>query len=427
MLGYGTLVLSSLIYFVYGDDGVGDGIVCIWTRRIVVAGGVVLGCGASTLWTAQGRLILQYASRAEACLLAAAAAETANTTTMSNADMPRNKSQTGELMGLFWAIFQCSSLVGGFISFFYYGRKQPHGSTALYSVFLGFIVVGALSTQLLLPPEMLQRRCSSNTSDFQDIKEADLEMTNNERSPLTTTASELNTGKRKDRGIRIGEELSNLTWREETSGTIQLLFTHEMMCLSPLFFYTGFNQPYQQATFGNRFFTRRTIGAELIVFHMMEIVGAIVVGRFLDRDIDSMSTRRTRAKICLGTFFAINLTGNVFAAMQECEAKKNDGIAIAHDISDMSVVPPTLAFACWGFADAQIQVFIYWLMGGMYSSGSDHSRAVGWYKCVQSLGTSIGFYLIPISRLSEMSQLTTSSIIFVLGTALSVAFSANIN
>lgn len=40
---------------------------------------------------------------------------------------------------------------------------------------------------------------------------------------------------------------------------------------------------------------------------------------------------------------------------------------------------------------------------------------------------SIGFYLIPISRLSEMSQLTTSSIIFVLGTALSVAFSANIN
>jgi len=66
ILGYGALVLSSMIYFLYGgggggsgDDGV-DGDVngggrVVWTRRLVVAGGAVLGCGASTLWTAQGR------------------------------------------------------------------------------------------------------------------------------------------------------------------------------------------------------------------------------------------------------------------------------------------------------------------------------------------------------------------------------------
>jgi len=172
---------------------------------------------------------------------------------------------------------------------------------------------------------------------------------------------------------------------------------------------------------GNRFFTRRTIGAELIIFHLMEIVGAIVCGRFLDReDPTSGDThRRKRAIACLLAFVVINSTGNVLAAMQENAATQNTTTSLAHDISDPSVISPSLAFACWGFADAQIQVYCYWLMGSFYSSGSEHSRAVGWYKCIQSLGTSIGFYLIPTSRLSEMSQLACSSIVFVIGTALS--------
>lgn len=153
-------------------------------------------------------------------------------------------------------------------------------------------------------------------------------------------------------------------------------------------FSQGFNQPYQQATFGNRFFTRRTIGAELIIFHLMEIVGAIICGRYLDKEEDDTFNvnRRKRAIICLGAFVVINGIGNVFAAMQEYEATENKG-ATAHDIAEWGVISPSLAFACWGFADAQIQVYCYWLMGSIYSTGSDQARAVGFYKCVQSLGS----------------------------------------
>jgi len=141
---------------------------------------------------------------------------------------------------------------------------------------------------------------------------------------------------------------------------------------------------------GNRFFTRRTIGAELIIFHLMEIVGAIVVGRFLDRDDHTSDTsRRKRAIACLTAFVVINCAGNVLAVMQEYSSQQNITSIVAHDISDPSVISPSLAFACWGFADAQIQVYCYWLMGSFYSSGSDHSRAVGWYKCVQSLGSTL--------------------------------------
>ena len=256
ILGYGALVLSSMIYFLYGgggggggDDGV-DGDVngggrVVWTRRLVVAGGAVLGCGASTLWTAQGRLILQYASRAESLLGSADAA--ASTSTSNGGEKSRkNKSQTGELMGLFWAIFQCSSLVGGSVSFLYYGRDRPRGSTALYSLFLGFILAGAMSTQLLLPPEMLQReqrftKHFSDTigADSLDDEEADIElMISDEQSPLAPSGTDPNEQKIHDAGVGMGEDLSHQTWTQEALVTLRLFFTRKMMCLAPLFFYT---------------------------------------------------------------------------------------------------------------------------------------------------------------------------------------------
>jgi len=407
VLGYATFIAAGMIYFLYGGENV------IWSRRLVVVGGAVLGCGASTLWTAQGRLILQYASMVEVPAPADADGATSS----------ESSTQTGKLMGLFWAIFQCSSLVGGSISFVYYNRK-PEGSTALYSLFLTFVIMGALFTQLLLPPSMLQTSPDAESNTGAPVKQNDLESIS-EQSPLNESPveySEFDKGHSnvQDSSLKIHEDLSHQSWVQEAHGTLRMCFTKRMLCLSPLFFYTGFNQPYQQATFGNRFFTRRTIGAELIIFHLMEIIGAIVVGRLLDRESSnttSSSNRRNRAILCLGAFVIINCMGNILAAMQEYDAK-GKGI-VAHDISDSSVIYPSLAFACWGFADAQIQVYCYWLMGGFYSSGSDHSRTVGWYKCVQSLGTSIGFYLIPTARLSEMSQLACSSLIFAVGTALS--------
>lgn len=402
VLGYASLVLASLIYFLYGGEDV------LWARRVVVMGGAVLGCGASILWTAQGRLILQYGQIAQ---------NEESTKSIGSGEKGKSKTQTGRLMGLFWAIFQCSSLVGGSISFIYFNRK-PEGSTALYVLFLAFIIMGALFTQLLLPPSMLQT--TNKASSKKPRKQGDLEMIS-EHTPLNEQSG---TGHAKgesqmtDDGVKLCEDLSHQSWLQEAQGTLKMFFTERMLFLSLLFFYTGFNQPYQQATFGNRFFTRRTIGAELIVFHLMEIVGAIVCGRFLDYDDDKYGNRRQRAITCLVAFVVINCIGNILAAVQEYASKHSEG-PIAHDIAEISVISPSLAFACWGFADAQIQVYCYWLMGGFYSSGSDHARACGWYKCVQSLGTSIGFYLIPTTRMSEMSQLACSSFVFVIGTALS--------
>ena len=426
VLAYASLVLNSLIYFLYGGEG------DLWLRRMVVAGGAILGCGASLLWTSQGRLILQYASKAEELI---------------DDSMPNeSRSQTGRLMGLFWSIFQCSAIVGGALSFLYFNQK-PKGSAALYLLFLAFILIGAMFTQFLLPPSMLK---GSGTAVSRNHTKPVSCTLLSEQTPLFANVDSGYTDEQVTMD-RDTVELSNQTWTEEARSTFRLFMTKRMGYLLLLFFYTvsgwlfrfilcflsnllmychimlpslqGFNQPYQQATFGNRFFTKRTIGAELIIFHLMEIFGALAVGRFLDYDKvhsvypnSKILCKRTRAKICLGSFFVINSIGNILAASQEYEAK----IAhiIAHDISSTTVLPPSMTFACWGFADAQIQVYSYWLIGGFYDTGYDHARAVGFYKLVQSLGTAIGYYLIPVSRLLEMSQLALSSFVFVAGTGL---------
>jgi hypothetical protein len=405
VLGYANLVLASLIYFqCEGREDVR------WARRFVVMGGALLGIGASTLWTAQGRLILQYAVRAEE--LENSKSKLGSISMSGEDEEGKRKTSTGTLMSIFWSIFQCSSLVGGSISFIYYNKK-PEGSTFLYTLFLGFIIIGAIFTQFLLPPSMLQSNDTIN-----DMR--DLEM-KSDQTPLNVNSNAQYTREESQHSeALITEDLSNKSWFEEARGTIQIFFTREMMSLSLLFMYTGFNQPYQQATFGNRFFTKRSIGAELIIFHLMEILGAIVVGRFLDRDKSKHNSQRERAIICLGSFMLINGTGNIIAFFQEISAKHSLA-PTANDIAEIRTIIPSIAFALWGFADAQIQVYCYWLLGYFYKSGHDHSRAVGWYKCVQSFGTAIGFYLIPTTRLSALAQLVVSSSLFLVGTTLSFA------
>jgi hypothetical protein len=221
VLGYAALVISSLIYFLYGST--------IWTRRLVVMGGVILGCGAAILWTAQGRLILQYASREERATIMKQTGDGADSMTTKSAK------QSGNLLGMFWAIFQCSSLVGGSISFIYY-NNQPDGSMMLFMVFLGFILVGALFTQILLPPESLLMPSTMVTmnTDNDRIKST------TELTPLKVTVDAQAKGANETLPIEcsFNDDFSNQSWAEESLGTIKLFFTQKTMILFPLFLYT---------------------------------------------------------------------------------------------------------------------------------------------------------------------------------------------
>ena len=87
-LGYAALVAFSLVYFIgKGDQSL---------EPLIIFGGALLGLGAGLLWTAQGRLILQYS----------------------------DGTNTGHLFSIFWSIFNLSAVAGGILTFAYFSTSS---------------------------------------------------------------------------------------------------------------------------------------------------------------------------------------------------------------------------------------------------------------------------------------------------------------
>ena len=361
VLGYAALVGASLIYFL---EMAGD-----W---IVILGGVACGIGAALLWTAQGRLIMQYSDGTD----------------------------NGYLFSIFWALFNLSALVGGLLTFFYFGSNSSSGNVALYVIFLVFVVLGALATQLLVPPSQLIR--GKDESNLALLPHAGSNGTPD--APL---------------------ELSQSDWFTEMKATLSLFKTRRMLYLSLIFFYTGYNQPYQLNTFGNRWFTKKTIGLEMIIFYTSEIVGGLYIGAMLDGASGDKGKQRTAAKKCLVIFFLVTLLSFGLCTYVEWDCAfvgAVDGVdcVVPIEYNDKAVVLPSVVYALWGFSDSQIQTYAYWLMGTLYAEGATQARAVGFYKCVQSLGWTVGFALVPSARMEPMLQMAATAACFLVGTGLAV-------
>lgn len=227
ILGYAALVAASLVYFVANAGGDGGAHQEPRMGWLVVVGGAILGCGASLLWTAQGRLLLQYAARAEEL---ADNLATNDEPSMKATGVKTSKSQTGTLLGVFWAVFQCSSLVGGAMSLVYYSQK-PSGSILLYAIFLGFILVGALSTQVLLPPCLLIVGTPSATHTITEVAVGSVAVT--EKTALVQNSANVL------QGDAATDVIGRISWWQQVTCTLQVFCTKPMLLLSALFFYTG--------------------------------------------------------------------------------------------------------------------------------------------------------------------------------------------
>lgn len=112
------------------------------------------------------------------------------------------------------------------------------------------------------------------------------------------------------------KEISKENWLTEMGATIAMFGTRRMVFLSLIFFYTGYNQPYQLITFGNRIFQKQTIGLEMIIFYMSEIVGGLYVGSMLDKSAGNKQMQREASKKCLLMFFVVTSLSFVLCYFQ---------------------------------------------------------------------------------------------------------------
>ena len=192
---------------------------------VVVVGGGVLDVGAALLWTAQGRFMLEWAEGAD----------------------------SGRIFAIFWGIFNLS--IGGLTTSFYFSTHKE-AAPALYIFFLACIVAGALACGLLGAASARRRR------RLRRLRQSD-------------AAQRAAGGGRGGRGGRRGAAAGVVFGGGAADGDV--LHASD----GDAFWYTGFNQPYQLNTYGNRFFDSRARHRARRVY-AAEIAGGWVAGLMLD-------------------------------------------------------------------------------------------------------------------------------------------------
>eukprot|EP00440_Ansanella_granifera_P050904 gb/GFBE01055172.1/.p1 GENE.gb/GFBE01055172.1/~~gb/GFBE01055172.1/.p1 ORF type:complete len:454 (+),score=72.54 gb/GFBE01055172.1/:1-1362(+) len=113
------LSLGGLTYAVYA--------ICIYLsatfKALAIVGGVILGVGAGLFWSAQGSLMMAYAT-------------------------PQSR---GRLIAVFWIIFNLGGVVGGLLQFaLNYQTEGGSASPVSYFLFVGVMTAGALMAPCLL-------------------------------------------------------------------------------------------------------------------------------------------------------------------------------------------------------------------------------------------------------------------------------------
>jgi len=300
----------------------------------------------------------------------------------------------GYYFGIFWAFFQAAALLGGVLALVYFNQQTSGGggNSVLYIVFLVLIVVGAMGVFVLQNPQAVSEQAEKAIADA---------------------------------------EVVHATPLQDFKDTCAMFATKRMLCLGLLFFYTGFNQPYQLNTFG-RYFNKSSMAIEQIVFYALEVIAGLVFGIFLDNA--TADKRRARAILSLAMLAVITLLGYVFAYLHEHDHVDYPAVStntsLPMDAGNGSVEPlepfksgfwgPTFAMACWGLSDAMAQTYSYWLLGSLYVDGKSKAAAVSFYKMTQSIGWCIGFALVPMKRLAPINQLYATCGCFIAGALLSL-------
>lgn len=263
----------------------------------------------------------------------------------------------GAHFAVFWALFNGSAILGGIGTFVYLSKSK--GDAALFAAFTVLIALGGCATLLL--------RDTKSTTEPQEVR-----------------------------------------------ATLSLFFTKRAALLAPIFWYSGFNQPYQLDGFGDRFFRERYLGLELAIFYAASVVGGYAAAQTLDA-----KGRSRRASACRGLFIFFITSAPPYALAAYLETTRVEPTGFGRPIAQW--LPSTLVFVFWGFSDSYIQAYAYWLIDALYdNTGSERARAVGLYKFVQSAGWCLGFAILPRKRCPYLVQLAASAACFVVGTALAL-------
>lgn len=156
--------------------------------------------------------------------------------------------------------------------------------------------------------------------------------------------------------------MKNPSWKSEILGLLQTLKSDAYIIgLFPLFLASNWFYTYHFQGVNLPYFNLRTRMLNNLLYWLMQIVGAFVVGGLLD--FGSMR-RSTRAKCALGGLMLLSMAtwggGYAFQRTYTRESTSDNTDYVGVDFTEARYIGPMFMYMTYGFYDAACQVAAYW-------------------------------------------------------------------
>jgi len=337
LMGFGgaTYCFYAICQYVAGVDPKLD-----W---LAILSGAVLGFGAGLFWTAQGAMMMAYAT----------------------------SEKKGTYISIFWVIFNLGGVFGGILSFgLNFNTQQGQASPASYFTFAGIMACGSISAFFLL--------CSPTLVVREDGEH-----------------------------VTFGKETGPI---DEFKNVAMMFLNRNMQLLTPIFVASNWFRTYQFDAINGGLFTVRSRGMNSALFWMAQMLGAFLFGQlFLDCTRISKRNRgiygfgiivvNYMLNFGLGLYLEVGYMGGFaknFETTPECEGKiwspYTQTCRDRLDIAQSRIYFfPIFIFTYYGFNEAMMQTYAYWIMGAITDDCSESARFAGYYKGIQSAGAAVAW------------------------------------
>ncbi|KAJ0409302.1 hypothetical protein ATCC90586_007580 [Pythium insidiosum] len=372
-LGY--LLYTASLWFLQTQGGAATG----WATAVFFAACAALGASAGLLWTAQGQMIMSYATH-------------------------RNQ---GRYLSTFWIIFNLGATSGGVLTFLLNFNSADHAapgsgkrsvSPATFLAFMLLTAVGtAIAALLIVPPSDVVKEDGERVADASS-------------------------------GNARGDDDGRLSWWRHMQALGRYVASHgEIALLFPFFVYSNWFYTYH-SFFNVATFNARSGGLASALYWAAQMLSAHYLGRGLDQAAGSNGPLVIAKRSLVGLAVLWNVMWAWGWYVQQSELSLSYASPLGLDlIADAARLRgPLLLYIVYGAGDAVGQVWIYWFLSSVCSSGKNVRVAgyhAGLYKAIQALSAAASWYLgatqLPPARQLELNWLLAN--LAVTGAWLSLA------
>lgn len=281
---------------------------------------------------------------------------------------------TASYISTFWVIFNLGAVIGGLQAFLTNinssSSEESKGASA--ATFLVYIVMGGVGTAMVF---LLQ--------------------------PLESVIREDGTRCQAPRPSSAGQEIR---------GMFKMMCFGPVLALLPLFLYSNWFYSYQLGIFSKGVFKPAAAGLANALYWGAQMIGAKNLGCLLDAK--SLSVGRRAYASVLGSAVLIGVSW-LWGGLATVSYGLADDDAKTYEYNDAGAIQAFALMFVWGYCDALVQTWCYWVMKQLFTSSEDFARIAGIFKFAQSFGSAASF-LIDYAHPTVMVQLWINIVLFVL-------------